>query len=153
MVLDVDQNFRTTISRDFFELMSGDYLGAGVGREVYVCATNPNLVMKLENTAYSFQNANEWQLWEILNDMPAAKYFAPCHSISPCGTVLLMDRTYPLHRARYPDKMPAFFTDMKRTNFGMIGKHLVCHDYGHTNLVEMGLTKRMKKAEWWDEGI
>lgn len=61
-----------------------------------------------------------------------------------------MKRTHPIPPGSYPDRMPAFLTDMKRTNYGLIGKQVVCHDYGTNLLMQMGLTKRMKKADWWD---
>jgi hypothetical protein len=45
--------------------------------------------------------------------------------------------------------MPAFFTDLKRENFGLLLGRLVCHDYGVNLLMENGMTKRMRKANWW----
>lgn len=61
-----------------------------------------------------------------------------------------MERTRQPRPQDYPAKVPAFLSDLKRTNYGMAGKFLVCHDYGTNLLFEHGMTTRLKKAEWWD---
>lgn len=88
----------------------------------------------------------EWQIWQVVKDTDMAKWFAPCEHISGSGSVLIMKRTTPTDRL--PTKVPAFFDDLKPNNWGKLGTHTVCHDYGHNSLIEYGLSVCLKKAEW-----
>lgn len=140
-----------TIHRDFFRAAIGKELGRGMSRAVYACTFNPEWVVKVEEWADSFQNVAEWLIWSRAKNTPLAKWFAPCHFISPNGTVLIQSRTVPARPHEYVDRIPAFFTDFKRANYGMIGKRFVCHDYGTSLVIDNGLTTKMRKPKWWDE--
>jgi hypothetical protein len=35
----------------------------------------------------------------------------------------------------------------------MYNGHIVCHDYGTNRLTTTGMTKRMRKVNWWEEGV
>lgn len=130
-----------------FWLLCGKRLGAGVYREVYECLLLEDCVVKVESGSRNFSNQLEWEIWHEVKDTPFEKWFAPCVSISPNGSVLVQKRTSrPL---AFPDKVPAFFTDLKQENYGWFNGHLVAHDYGNNLLFQTGLTKRMKKARWW----
>lgn len=139
------------IHRDAFRMLTdGDTtLGSGVHRTVFPCALNDAWVVKVEEGSRSFANVLEWETWERVRDTPWAKWFAPCHHISPCGSVLLMSRTQRLRPEEYPEQIPGFFTDTKRDNFGLLGKQFVCHDYGLHLLMEQGMHNRMRKVKWW----
>lgn len=134
--------------REAFQLLCGDLVGHGMSRKTFSSRVVPDCVIKVEEEGGMFQNVVEWETWNRVRDTPIEKWFAPCRWISPSGSVLIMDRTVPA--ANYPDKMPAFLNDFKRTNFGLFNNRLVCHDYGHNMLFEHGMTKRMKKADWYD---
>lgn len=138
------------IHKEAFWLLCSEKIGSGMGRDVYASKVLPDCVIKCESNAGSFQNQFEWETWQQVKNTPFAKWFAPCKWISACGGVLVMQRTHPIQPGHYPERVPAFLTDLKRTNYGLIGKQVVCHDYGTNLLIQMGLTKRMKKAEWWD---
>ena len=150
---EVISQFTGTIARDFFELMSGKWLGGGVGRGVFVLGTDPSLVVKIETASHSFQNISEWGVWCDLEneDNPARKWFAPCHYISPCGIVLVQARTRPIEKSRFPEKMPSYFTDLKYQNFGLFEGRIVAHDYGFHRFVSLGATARMRVADWRDD--
>lgn len=47
--------------------------------------------------------------------------------------------------------MPSFFSDLKYQNFGMLEGQVVAHDYGYSNLISMGATSRMRKANWYND--
>ena len=143
-------DYGPTILRDVLRMISGKQLGRGVARDVYACELVPDCVVKVEDNAGSFQNVMEWETWQRVKDSPVAKWFAPCRWISPSGTVLVMERTEPIPRAKFPTKVPAFLTDLKRTNYGLLKGRVVCHDYGTNLLIELGMTTRMRKADWWD---
>lgn len=145
-----DTNFLATVENDFFYFMCSELLGSGQSRDVYVFAHDPRWVVKIETGSQSFSNVREWDLWQDAQHMgPEVKdWLAPCKSISPCGTVLMQRRTKPAKV--FPDKIPAWMTDTKRTNFGMIGKRFVAHDYGNHLVCNAGLTKRLVKVKWWD---
>lgn len=136
---------------DFGYLFCGERLGQGIGREVFVLATDPTKVVKIETQAQSFQNILEWEAWHAAKDGPTAKWLAPCHFISPSGIVLIMDRTQPLRRGEEPDRMPVWLTDFKRTNYGLLNGRVVCHDYGTARALDRGIaSKAMKSVKWWD---
>lgn len=135
--------------RDAFNLLCDDKIGYGASREVYSSRVLPDCVIKVETGIGKFQNILEWETWDRVSQTEFAKWFAPCEWISPNGVILIMKKTLPAHK--YPDKIPAFFTDTKRTNFGVYKGNFVCHDYGMHLLMENGMTKRMRKADWWDE--
>ena len=138
-----------TISQDLYKLCVGKKLGEGIGREVYEWLPNSKYVIKVEMQSKSFQNVIEWESWwSVSYTKKIAKWFAPCQFISPCGTILIQHKTTPA--SKYPKKLPAFLTDFKKTNYGMIGNKFVCHDYGTNSLMEVGKTVRMKNVTWWD---
>lgn len=145
-----DEYFQATVERDFFHFMCGDLLGSGAYRNVYVFAPDPRFVIKIETGAQSFSNIREWDLWHDAQHMgkEVSDWLAPCVAISACGTVLQQRRTRPAKT--FPDKIPAWMTDTKRQNFGLIGSRFVAHDYGNHLICNSGLTKRLRKAEWWD---
>lgn len=145
--------FDEVLEYDFFKLVCGERLGRGQGREVWSCAISPAHVIKLEGGAQSFQNVYEWELWHsaLEADNGAHEWLAPCASISPCGRVLMQARTRPAPHKSYPDKLPAFLTDTKFSNFGMIGKRFVAHDYGMNVAHKGGVTTRLRSVHWYDE--
>jgi hypothetical protein len=71
--------------------------------------------------------------------------FADC---SPSGSVLLMKRTEPAPASMYPRRVPGFFADLKRENWGMYEGRMVCCDYGVSNLVSCGMTAGTSAAKW-----
>lgn len=136
------------IHRDTFWLLANNQIGFGMSRVVYDSKLLPDSVVKVESGSGQFQNIIEWETWERVKDTEYAKWFAPCEWISPTGSVLIQKKTLQAHK--YPDKMPVFFCDFKRTNYGIFQGAFVCHDYGTNLLFENGMTKRLKKAKWWD---
>lgn len=140
------------VHRDMFRAVVGKQLGRGMTRVVYDCTINPSWVFKVEEMAGDFQNVQEWLIWSRVKNTPAAKWFAPCHYISPNGLILVQSRTIPARSNEYVDRIPVFFTDFKRSNYGMLGKRFVCHDYGTALVLDHGvITTKMRKPKWWDE--
>lgn len=136
---------------DFLTLFCGDFLGSGIGREVYVLRTDPTKVVKIEMRSESFQNVTEWQTWEALKNTHCSKWLAPCQFISACGICLIQDRVDPLTDKHKRRKIPEWLTDMKTDNFGLIGDQVVARDYGlPAKLIEMGaFGSKLRKPEWW----
>lgn len=143
--------FEGQIAKDFFHLICGDEIGSGVHRTVFASKLNPNHVIKFEHGATGFCNAKEYTLWNELEHMPdnVKKWFAPVLFISPCGNILIQQRTSPGPKISYPDKIPKHFTDTKYANFGFLGNQLACHDYGNF-IITNGLNNRLIKADWWE---
>jgi hypothetical protein len=138
------------IHKELFRLFANERIGGGMSREAWASKLMPNWVIKTEEHSQHFQNVLEWQTWQEVKGTPFAKWFAPCVQISSCGGVLVMERTTRPAPDQFPELMPAFLTDFKRANYGMIGGQIVCHDYGTNRLMVTGMTKRMVKANWWD---
>lgn len=119
---------RPLVTLDLVRMMCGDKIGEGAYRAVYEFDMLPNSVIKVAVD----ENANllEWHVWQTMKDTPHAKWMAPCLHISPCGHFLVQRRVKPIPEgARLPKRIPDAFEDIKRSNWGMIGKQLVCHDY------------------------
>lgn len=136
---------------DFGHLFCGEKLGGGIGRQVFVLAIDPTRVVKIETASASFQNIIEWETWKELKETPHAKWLAPCWHISPCGIVLIMDRTTPMRPGDEPKQMPEWLSDFKRSNYGALGGRVVCHDYGLNLLLNHGaFAGKMKRPQWWD---
>lgn len=142
--------------RDGLTLIAGNRIGYGITRDVYECVLDHEFVVKCERNGGStvrFQNANEWSFWkQVEHRRWAARWFAPCESISYAGLWLVQKRTQPIGleqiRRRLP-KVPAFFTDLKAENWGMLAGRVVCHDYGLMLTTDVGLgSRRMRKADW-----
>lgn len=145
---DVDSYFGNTISSDVLWTLTGAVIGSGQARIVYECPLRPDLVVKIETGACSFQNVLEHETWENVEHIPhLAKWFAPVELISACGSVLLQKRTTIIPPGRHPARIPSYLTDHKRTNYGMLDGRVVCHDYGY---VLREYDKRLRKVEWWD---
>lgn len=143
-------HFPTMLGREVLALVCDDYLGRGQYREVYSYARDPKgWVVKLENGHQSFANVREWEAWRAVRETKWAPWFAPCHTISGSGLVLIQARTTPLDPVDLPKRVPAFFTDLKPENWGRYEGRIVCHDYGNHLLHENGMTDRMRKADWF----
>jgi hypothetical protein len=140
-----------TVKRELIGLMLGQELGAGISRTVYECSLDPKFVVKVEPGGGQFQNVAEWEIWNALSGTEAAKWLAPCRTISSCGSVLIQARTQPLRRHELPKHMPLWLTDFKQQNYGRLNGRLVCHDYAASAriMINNAAWKRTQRAEWW----
>lgn len=146
-------DFDAVVSDDIFNSLCGKRISAGSSRTVYQCNIDKSLVVKIEHSQ-TFQNIYEWDAWIAVRDTELAKWFAPCHSISNNGKVLIQAMTNHLAEKSYPTELPKFFTDIKPENFGFIGESFVCHDYAHHLMKELGMDCGMKDVHWnIDHGI
>lgn len=145
-------NFDNTVSRDFLDAMCDREIGHGMSRVVFSLRHAPDKVVKIESYAHFHYNVLEGSVWGDLSDTPLAKWLAPVHYLSACGSVMVQSRTTPPPPTyKWPEKIPIFFTDTKKGNFGLIGRKLVCHDYAINRMDRYGASMRMVKAEWWNE--
>lgn len=140
---------------DAFTLFCGNRLGGGMTRVVYEFGYGKSdFVIKCE-AGQGHQNSMEFAVWKTVSDEHKSlmRWFAPCTHISDFGRWLIQRRTRPVTidelRKELP-KVPAFFSDMKVGNWGRLGKQIVCHDYGSYFVLHHGLTKAMRRAEWWE---
>lgn len=148
------------IHKEAFNMLCGKLLGTGSSRQVWQNKLDASTVIKTEDGSGSFQNVMEWETWQRVKDTQYSRWFAECKAISPCGSVLVMQKTVQPYENDYPSMVPIFLTDLKRTNYGIITnvtgrkqtKTLVCHDYGTNLLMEYGMySKKQKKADWWNK--
>ena len=140
-----------------FNLLCGEKIGYGMSRTVFECPLLPGYVVKVEKSPRMFQNVIEFETWEIVKFSAAARWFAECKWISPNGKILIQEKTRPPAPSEFLEKVPVWFTDLKRENWGMAStnkegkQYLVCHDYGTSLMLQNGTTtKRMQKANWID---
>lgn len=132
--------------REAFRLLAGRELGRGIHRTVYACRIDPTLVVKVEEAVGSFANVQERGNWEYFKDAPEARWLAPVIDISPCGGMLLQRKVEPVRSEEMPDKVPAFLTDLKLSNFGRLDGRIVACDYSS---IIVSASRRLKKADWW----
>ncbi len=140
--------FKTTLSKDFLDIFLGQQIGFGCFREVYECNTDPSVVIKVEYKSVSFNNIFEWDTWQKLRYTVHHKWLSPCRFISPCGRILIQDKTEPVSYKELPKFLPVFLTDIKKENFGMLDGKIVCHDYGSNLILENGLSNKVRRVEW-----
>jgi len=121
---------------DAFNLLCGKLLGEGIHRKIFECRLRDDLVVKVEaETDWRyFANVLEMRFW---NDhehyKKVADWLAPCEYLSPDGRILLQRRASPIiERSVLPEQVPAFLSDLKPENFGMLDGRLVCLDYALT---------------------
>lgn len=143
-------NYATEQYRQIALTFVGDMIGSGVARDVYACLSDDSVVVKVEARSRSFQNIKEYEVWEEVRDTKFAKLFAPCVSISPDGSVLIQKRAEPARRSDLPKKVPKFWGDLKKENFGFIKGKLVCVDYGYFP-IGLALSGKTRKANWWSQ--
>lgn len=139
-----------TFSKALWDIAVGRKLGSGAFRDVFVCAFDTSLVLKIQRDPNNFDNVIEWETWQAYGgDDRIGNWLAPCVSISASGDILIQARTYPA--LEFPKELPSFLTDFKTGNYGTIGtgkkKRFVCHDYG--NIVVPKLNPKLRKANWW----
>lgn len=146
----IDKFQGSVFTKDFFNLVCGDQLGRGHGREVWSCRYDPNIVFKFEEGGRSFQNVMEWQFW-LANEKKKAvtKWLAPCINISPCGTVLIQARTKPINKlSEMPKRIPWWaFEDAKIENWSLYEDRPVMHDYAYT--CSLDVSSRLEPVDWW----
>lgn len=141
--------YNPSLQHELAVSVTGALIGTGLTRHVYESAIDDGIVIKIEDQNKDrFQNIFEWQVWDMVKGTPHARWFAPCVWISQSGGILMQRRT--TMATKFPERMPAYLTDFKRYNYGMLKGRLVCHDYGSCLMLQEGMTNRMKKAEWWD---
>lgn len=144
---EVQAYFTNTIANDLLNLFARRHIADGSTRTVY--RINTEQIAKFECDAGRFQNVMEWETWEIVKHTKYKEWFAPCIEISDNGSILVQAFCRDLEPAELPEKLPVFFCDVKKENFGMYEGHVVCRDYGNSYLIDRGFnTKKMKKAEW-----
>lgn len=131
-----------------YNLLCGERIGGGAHRDVYECRIRKDLVVKVESGDYRyFANIFEQKFWaDNQYDESVKKWLAPTEYLSPDGRILLQKKCDPLPSDyKLPEKLPAFLTDFKRKNFGLLNGKFVCLDYGITI---SNPSTRMIKAEF-----
>lgn len=117
------------MAEDLYRFVLGDKISSGTFRDVYEYGLTKGFVVKVAEAQPS-SNIIEMEIWDKAKDQWYAKWFAPCVRISPNGHFLIQKRARPItNKDKLPKEIPQFFTDLKKDNFGFIGKQLVCLDY------------------------
>ena len=132
------------------QLLIGKKIGTGMHRTTYECRLNHKWVVKIADDERMGRGANclEYKIWQEIQYTSEAKRFAPCLDISEGGKYLLQERAELGRKKDYPAKIPAYFTDIKMSNFGFIGKNFVCVDYGSLLIWKEIGGKKLKKVIW-----
>lgn len=136
------------IADDIIDTLCWEEIGSGISRQVFTHRFDKNLVIKIEQEGSWFQNIHEYKIWEEIQYWKKmSKWFAPCEYLSPNGVVLIQRRVSPAYEKDLPTSLPAFFTDIKAENFGMLDGRIVCFDYG-TIPISRNWNTRLKKCSF-----
>ena len=136
------------VSHEFINFFLGNFLGSGISRYVFENALDPTTVIKIDTSRYN-ANIAEFNVWQHVEYVESInKWFAPVVKMSRCGRILIMKKCNPLTINRLPEKVPAFFTDIKVENFGIYKNHICCLDYASNLLMEKGMTNKLRIAKW-----
>lgn len=128
-------------------VLCGDKLGEGIHRTVFRSRFDRSAVVKVATNEDGIKaNIEEMATWRSVEFVESLRsYFAECRYLSGYGTLLVQEYIPPIPKGKY--KIPAFFTDLKQDNFGLISgtkqSQVVCRDYGIHLLREKGMTKKM----------
>ena len=139
------------VALDFITSICGEQIGTGVFRSVFEYNLDNKYVVKIEPLSTNC-NIVEHMIWDEVEGLHGKlewvkKWFAPVKWVSPNGRILVMQKTKEIYSRKRPEKVPAFFWDVKPDNFGWIGKNYVCHDYGQFyNMIYY--PSRMRKINW-----
>lgn len=119
---------RPFMSLDLLRMVCQDLIASGSFRDVYEYGLDNNYVIKV--TEHNEKNLLEYEVWQAAQGSHYQKWFAPIKYCSPAGNFLVMRKARPIRDTdKLPKKVPSFFTDMKKENYGMINNQLVCIDY------------------------
>lgn len=151
-MFDVDELGKSRAS-DALGMMFGACLGNGEHRTVYQHIWNSGFVIKVEREVsqdkFTFANVMEWIVWNEIRGTKWEKWFAPVHDISKNGLVLVQHKCAPLEER--PKKVPSFFGDLKRENWGTLDGRPVCFDYAnHRHFLVSCKNAKMVKPKWHD---
>lgn len=128
-------------------IVLGKKIGEGCYRKVFLNMLDPYTVIKIEEDSRSFCNVKEWEIWQHVEHHASHKFLAACKYISPCGSVMIQERTSPIPMHDLPKKIPSFLkSDLKSENWGWsLKKHPACHDYANARLIDH---LRLVKVDW-----
>ena len=125
-------------------LFIGKKIGEGRDRSVYEFKFDPSYVIKVDHSK-RFANIIEWDIWNhVSKQLPElAHFYAPCHSISKCGKMLIQVRTHPILK-EIELNIPKFMWDNRLCNWGMMGHKAVIHDYSNHTMYKNVDTELVK---------
>ena len=132
------------------EKICGEMIGQGTYRDVYELKGNPRYVVKIERDMSTgrFCNATEWVNWCDLRFWDFIEpWLCPCVRITETSQVLIQKRAKPISMDLLPENVPAVFTDLKRSNWGILNKRPVLLDYPY---LKYTMSQRMRKPKWKD---
>lgn len=132
----------------YHDMLCGDRISEGCSRTVYECAYDKSCVVKIHRDVGRLPSDNilEWELWEMVRGMKGVEeWFAPCVEISENGRIPIQKKTTILTDKQWENltKIPAFLSDIKKSNFGMYKGNICMHDYAFS-LYKMTINKKMR---------
>lgn len=145
--ISTDDSIQTII-----EKICGELIGQGTYRDVYALKDNPRYVVKIERdmSTGKFCNATEYVNWCDLRYWDFIEpWLCPCVRITETSQVLIQKRAKLIESVdQLPEKVPSIFTDLKRTNWGILNKRPVLLDYPYLRYT---MSQRMRTPKWRDE--
>ena len=132
------------------ENLCGKLIDSGSTRFVYECKLHNGYVVKEEISQPCINNISEHIIWDCFKYAPwYAKWFSEVVFISSSGKYLVMKKLFVNTDNKFPKRVPYFFTDLKKKNFGYDGKLFKCCDYAFVIQKMSGLmTPKLINVKW-----
>lgn len=138
------------IAQDLACMVLADKIAEGGFRKVFDFDIIPGTVVKYNPDKEA--NILEWNVWKSSNGTAWRKWLAPCLYMSPGGYFLIQKKVRPLKDTdKLPRSIPNAFEDIKRENWGFIGKSFVCHEYQFIDRaldIAMNVNRPLKFNRW-----
>jgi len=133
------------VSLEMCDFFLGKLLGYGVSRCVFEYSFDKRFVVKIDLSDYN-ANVIEANIWQHVARIPKlSKWFAPVGMLSRCGRIMFQRKcNTKTEVSKYPKNIPDFFRDVKYSNWGLLGDRVVCFDYSHVSITQLGDNKMVK---------
>ena len=110
------------------DFAKGEFIGKGAYRDVYIHATDPGLVVKVQRDPKQDQNRREQRIWDERKELH--KWLVPVLKVSSCGLYLIMPRGEQIKNNEVPQTSPRCLTDKGRKNWVRLNGEIKLCDYG-----------------------
>jgi hypothetical protein len=131
----------------------GQRIGGGGAREVFEVKNDSAAVIKVA-AQYPLTNFIEWLIWNWVRETHWRSAFGECHTISPSGRYLIMERLddVPESRKAETPTLPSFVGDVWANNFGVNATGVIkARDYASANMTKLVRNDSGYRRAWQEQ--
>jgi hypothetical protein len=135
----------------YIEGLIGEEIGRGRTRRVFTVKDDLQFVIK-QDISEEGANAAEYANYKMACFLGFREWLAPVVFLSQNGKYLVQFKCEKIRKEdieKMPKKVPSFFKDLKRHNWGFFGGQFVCFDYAQARFDRFRDTNvKLKKVVW-----